>query len=66
MTGFETMNELERRRRNASIIADYNVLRADNPGTSKNRIAVKLSAKYNLTVQMIGRIIASYADREQA
>lgn len=67
MAGLETRNELERRRRNAAIIADYNALRGDNPGASKNRIAVKLAAKYKLTVQMIGRIIASYyADGEQA
>lgn len=54
---FMTQHEAERNKRNASIIADFDALRGQNPDTSDWRIMGLLSKRYHVSTQTIRNVV---------
>lgn len=52
-----TQHEAELRKRNASILADFDALRGQNPDASDWRIMGLLSKRYHVSTQTIRNVI---------
>lgn len=52
-----TQHEAERNKRNASILADFDALRGQNPDTSDWRIMGLLSKRYHVSTQTIRNVV---------
>lgn len=61
-TTFLTEKERARFERNEQIRSDYSVLRSSHPGISDNRIFMRLSEQYSLTLMSIRNIILQSHD----